>query len=107
MALTSLCLSLAAIQTAVLALYKHPVLVGSGLKLLRSAREVKGMGSLDSVGKCVGKEIVNRVYEKLGELMDHASIDRVMEIEVRLIVSIGLLCFDIRTHLFTFISYYT
>lgn len=62
-----------AVQTAVLALQKHPALDAKGLRLLRSAREVKGsMGSLDSIGKVVGSEIVVRVRGKLVELMDEA-----------------------------------
>ena len=70
-----------AVQTAVLALHKHPALDAKGLRLLRSAREVKGsMGSLDSIGKAVGSEIIVRVREKLGELMDEASVSRVMEV---------------------------
>jgi hypothetical protein len=70
-----------AVQTAVLALQKHPALDAKGLRLLRSAREVKGsMGSLDSIGKAVGSEIVVRVREKLGELMDEASVSRAMEV---------------------------
>ena len=38
------------------------------------------MGSLDSIGKAVGSEIVVRVREKLGELMDEASVSRAMEV---------------------------
>ena len=50
-----------ALQTALLALHGHPGLevsdTGAGgcrLSLLRCMREIKGVGSLDSVGKCIG-----------------------------------------------------
>mmetsp|Transcript_15161 Transcript_15161/g.49734 ORF Transcript_15161/g.49734 Transcript_15161/m.49734 type:complete len:503 (-) Transcript_15161:390-1898(-) len=57
-----------AVQTAVLALHKHPTLMTGGLTLLRAAREVKGMGGLDVVGKAVGPEIMPRVWEKFTEV---------------------------------------
>lgn len=39
----------AAAQTAAIALHTHPTVGATGITLLRSAREIKGVGSLDSV----------------------------------------------------------
>ena len=72
-----------AVQTAMLALHGHPMLGGGSrdgqpggesppscrLTLLRAAREIKrGVGSLDSVGKCVGgPDLVARCSRMLRE----------------------------------------
>lgn len=39
----------AAVQTAIVGLHMHPTVVEKGITLLRSAREIKGVGSLDTV----------------------------------------------------------
>ena len=58
-----------------LALHKHPTMMGSGMRLVRAAREVKGVGSLDVVGKAVGLEILKRVWEKFDEVMGPSNED--------------------------------
>lgn len=62
-----------ALQTALLALEGHQGVVLGGVTLLRSAREVKGVGSLDSVGKATGEECLKRAHKMLlEELPEHA-----------------------------------
>lgn len=55
-----------AVETAVVALEGHQE---RKLRLQPNAREAKGRGGLDSVGKCMGREIVRRCEEKLKESM--------------------------------------
>lgn len=50
-----------------MALRGHPGLAAHGVTLLRAAREIKGVGGLDSVGKAVGDEILLRVTSALAE----------------------------------------
>ena len=72
-----------AVQTAVLGLHTHPTLVSRGLTLARAAREVKGVGGLDSVSKSVGQEIMRRSRAMLmEELEDGQRVEKVMEVEV-------------------------
>lgn len=66
-----------ALQTALLALQGHPSLRtapedGGGLTLLRCAREVKGVGSLDSIGRATGSECLVRAQKLLLEELPEA-----------------------------------
>jgi broad specificity phosphatase PhoE len=56
-----------ALQTALLALQGHPAADRQGIMLLRNAREVKGVGSLDSIGRAVGPECLVRAQRSLLE----------------------------------------
>ena len=56
-----------ALQTCLVALRGHPALAAHGVTLLRSAREIKGVGGLDSVGKAVGDDILARATSALAE----------------------------------------
>ena len=60
-----------ALQTALLALQGHPSMrasaSGGGLTLLRCAREVKGVGSLDSIGRVFGPDCLVRAQKLLLE----------------------------------------
>lgn len=59
-----------------MALRGHPALEAQGVTLLRAAREIKGVGGLDSVGKAVGDEILARATSALAEELpdDPASV---------------------------------
>eukprot|EP00669_Euglena_mutabilis_P000920 TRINITY_DN11178_c0_g1_i1.p1 TRINITY_DN11178_c0_g1~~TRINITY_DN11178_c0_g1_i1.p1 ORF type:complete len:258 (+),score=48.78 TRINITY_DN11178_c0_g1_i1:192-965(+) len=61
-----------AIQTCVLALEGHQALQNKGIVLLGSAREIKKLGGLDTVGKVFGEKIVQRVKEQMALLMNDA-----------------------------------
>eukprot|EP00667_Euglena_gracilis_P012858 EG_transcript_13227 len=58
-----------AIQTCLLALQGHPTICSRGLRLLQTAREIKKMGGMDTVGKAAGDRIIDRVREELGKLL--------------------------------------
>lgn len=58
-----------ATQTAVVALAGHPTVAKSGLKLLRSVREVKNIGGLDTLGVAVGDAIAVRVRTELAKIV--------------------------------------
>eukprot|EP00668_Euglena_longa_P034732 GGOE01044590.1.p1 GENE.GGOE01044590.1~~GGOE01044590.1.p1 ORF type:complete len:508 (-),score=143.33 GGOE01044590.1:308-1831(-) len=64
-----------AIQTCVLALQGHPTICSRGVRLLQSAREIKKMGGLDTVGKATGDRIVDRVREELAKLLPPEEVE--------------------------------
>jgi hypothetical protein len=49
------------------ALRGHPGVAAHGVTLLRAAREIKGVGGLDSVGKATGDDILARAAAALAE----------------------------------------
>ncbi|KAK3236538.1 hypothetical protein CYMTET_53327, partial [Cymbomonas tetramitiformis] len=71
-----------ALQTALLALCSHPTAMTQGIKLSRAAREIKGVGGLDTVSRCTGKAITERVEEKLSELMEADQVHEAMMVGV-------------------------
>jgi len=54
-----------ALQTALLSLEGHQGLEDEGITCLRSAREIKGVGGLDNLGKAVGPEMRERALAEL------------------------------------------
>lgn len=56
------------IQTALIALQGHPVMRRRGMVLTSDAREVKGRGGLDTVGRAKGEEIRRRTYQLTREV---------------------------------------
>ncbi len=50
-----------------MALRGHPAVAAHGVTLLRAAREIKGVGGLDSVGKATGDDILARATSSLAE----------------------------------------
>jgi len=67
-----------AIQTCALALQGHPTLCHKGILLLKSAREVKKMMGMDTVGKATGDRIIDRVRDELAKLLPPEEVDMVM-----------------------------
>jgi hypothetical protein len=39
------------------------------MSLLRSLREIKGLGGLDTVGKAIGPNIKERIFSELAEII--------------------------------------
>jgi len=59
-----------AVQTALVGLWDHPALSGSGLTLSRLIREQKNAGGFDTVGSKVGDEIAAEAEKCLGEELE-------------------------------------
>ena len=60
-------------------------MASSGITLLRSAREIKGVGSLDTVGKAVNAEILLRAEKTLlEEVEDAAKVQKYMQVDLQL-----------------------
>lgn len=74
-----------AVQTAIVALHLHPTVASSGITLLRSAREIKGVGSLDTVGKATGADILVRAEKTLlEEVEDSVKVQKYMQVDLEL-----------------------
>jgi len=68
-------------ETALIALQGHPA-IQSQLRLLWTIRETKGLGGLDTVGKCVGDEIAARVSSELNEVIPNEAKEYIVPFEV-------------------------
>jgi len=60
-----------AVETCLIALQGHPVLEKTPVKLLKCAREVRGLCGLDTVGTSWGDDIKVHVLEQLASAMGH------------------------------------
>eukprot|EP00667_Euglena_gracilis_P009235 EG_transcript_9374 len=67
-----------AIQTCLLALEGHPTVRRNGITLLSSAREIKKLGGLDSVGKVSGDRIIDRVKQQMCSIMPSQEVGRLI-----------------------------
>lgn len=65
-----------AASTALVSLQGHPCIVNKGVMLLRTAREIKNLGGLDTVGKKFGPEIAVRVQQQLGDVLGEGQFEQ-------------------------------
>ena len=72
-----------ALETAVLALEGHEGLASAGLALLPCIREIKNMGSYDTVGEQSGADICTHTKAKLAELLDKDRAEALMAPDIR------------------------
>lgn len=70
-----------AVQTCLLTMQGHPALAEDRppVHLLRSCREIKGIGGLDTVGVAVGDQIIKRAQDKLAKTIGKAQAAQVCE----------------------------
>ena len=57
-----------AVQTAMVCLQGHYASESSGIECMSAAREIKGLGGMDCIGKVVGDEIVTRALDEMEKI---------------------------------------